>query len=230
MTSTNHKYRYTVSVQTPVIMCTGALIDNRHVLTTATCVNYLEPADVEVYVGSNKYYADGITKGVTRLTPHPNYAPSTYDNNIAVLTLASPLTPEEISAYAIKSIPRAAAGSSLPPAGSLSDVTSYGATDPDLTLPDVMQHAQISHYTPAQCQTYKANKLTGSMFCAGDRAGVKDLCPADQGAPLVHAGKLIGIYSWGSSCGLAAPGPSSPVFTRISSVNTWINTVITSTS
>ncbi|MFD3608270.1 serine protease [Streptomyces atroolivaceus] len=228
--STNHKYSYTVAVLAPVIMCAGALIDTRHVVTTATCVRYLEPSDVEVYIGSNKYYADGITKEVTGLDEHPTFDPSTYDNNIAVLTLDSPLTPAEISTYAIKTIPRAAAGSSLPAAGSYSDVTAYGATDPNLTLPDLMQHAQLRHYTPAQCQTYKKNKLTDSMFCAGDPAGNRDLCPGDQGAPLVQAGKLVGISSWGFSCGLAAPNPSSPVFTRISSVNKWINNVVASTS
>ncbi len=230
VTSTNHKYSYTVSVQAPVIMCAGALIDTRHVVTTTTCVNRLTPPDVEVYVGSNKYYAGGIMKKVEDIHFHPKYNSSTYDYNIVVLTLDPPLTPEEISTYAIKTIPRAAAGSSLPPAGSLSDVTAYGATDSSLTLPDVMQHTQLSHYTPAQCQTYKNNRLTGSMFCAGGRAGARDFCPADEGAPLVHAGKLIGLYSWGGSCGLAAPNPSSPVFTRISSVNAWINTVIASGS
>lgn len=64
------------------------------------------------------------------------------------------------------------------------------------------------------------------MFCAGDVKGEKDLCPGDQGAPAVFENKLVGIYSWGCSCGLAAPKPSSPVFDSIPFFHDWIRSNI----
>ncbi|TRV71236.1 serine protease [Streptomyces sp. 130] len=218
---------YTVAVLAPVIMCSGALIDSRHVVTTATCINYLEPGDVEVYVGSNKYYADGLTKAVSKIDTPQSLNLETYEANIAVLTLEPALTPEEMSKFTINPVPRA---TTLPSVNELATVTGYGATDSKLTLPDVMQRAQLRVYSRTLCNQLKHNKLTATMFCAGDPTGVKDLCPADQGAPLVYDGKLVGIYSWGCSCGLAAPNPSSPVFTSIPSFRAWIDKVVNGTA
>ncbi|MFC8957375.1 serine protease [Streptomyces sp. NPDC057101] len=230
--STNHSFSYTVAVLLPVRKCTGALIDTQHVVTTATCVKGLQPSEVKVRAGSHKYNEGGITKEVTGLNLHPEFNSANYDNDIAVLTLESPLTSEEISTYSIKTLALAAADSSIQ-TNDYGTVTGFGATDANLTMPDVLRRAYLKHYGTRLCQQYKRNRLTDRMFCAGDPTGVKDLCPGDQGAPLVDPveGKLLGIYSWGASCGLAAippASPSSPVFTRISSVTAWINTVTTS--
>jgi secreted trypsin-like serine protease len=42
------------------------------------------------------------------------------------------------------------------------------------------------------------------MVCAGGQAG-KNICTGDSGGPLVAAGQLIGVVSWGASCGSAFP-------------------------
>lgn len=85
------QFPYMVSVQGPVVMCEGALVDLKHVVTTATCVSALAPSDVNVRVGSNKYYDGGLSEAVTVITVHPAFDKSTYDSNIAVLTLARTL-------------------------------------------------------------------------------------------------------------------------------------------
>jgi secreted trypsin-like serine protease len=221
------QYPYTVSVQAPVIMCAGALVDLRHVVTTATCVDFLNPEDVSVHAGSSKYYEGGVEKSVTAIDIHPNYnKTNNYDSNIAVLTLSGALPRSK----SLAPIPLPAADSTDPAAGAQGVVTAFGAVDEDLTLPDQMQKIHLVLYGHTACQNYKYGRFTSTMLCAGDPQGVKDLCPADQGAPLAVNGKLIGIYSWGSSCGLANPNPSSPVFNRIRNFTKWINTVIARTS
>lgn len=73
-------------------MCSGAIVSSKSVLTTATCINNLQPEEVEVAVGSNKYYAAIYTYGVVIITKHPNFVSSTYNNDIAVLTLTYQIT------------------------------------------------------------------------------------------------------------------------------------------
>ncbi|MFF4325763.1 S1 family serine peptidase [Streptomyces sp. NPDC001591] len=213
------QFPYMVSVQGPVVMCEGALVDFRHVVTTATCVNSLAPSDVDVRVGSDQYYDGGLYGHVTKNAVHPAFDKSTYGSNIAVLSLADSLP----AGPSIKPIPLA---ESDPAVGSAGVVTSFGATNAQNDLPDFLQQATLTTFSATQCQNFKGGKVTSRMLCAGDPRGVKDTCPADQGAPLAYQGRLVGIYSWGASCGLAAPNASSPVFNRISTFTTWINTVM----
>ncbi|MFI5831381.1 serine protease [Streptomyces sp. NPDC051578] len=213
------QFPYMVSVQAPVVMCEGALVDLKHIVTTATCVNNLAPSDVQIRVGSNKYYDGGLEKAVKVITVHPAFDKNTYDSNIAVLTLAGSLP----AGPSVKPIPLA---ESDPPAGSPGVITSFGVTNTKNEIPALLQQAQLTTFSATQCQSFKGKSVTSRMMCAGDPNGVKDLCPADQGAPLAHQGRLVGIYSWGAGCGLAAPHTSSPVFNRINTFTTWINTVM----
>ncbi|KAG4078497.1 hypothetical protein HA402_009209 [Bradysia odoriphaga] len=210
-------YPYQAAVLCPVIMCSGAVVSSRSVVTTATCVKNLSPEDIKLYVGSNKYYSGGFTHAVADITTHPNFNPNTYDNNIAVLTSATEF--ENV----VVPIPIA---TTQPVDGTSLLATGFGAVDADLTLPDTLQRADLVAFGLTKCQALKQNKLTGSMFCAGNPNGLKDLCPADQGAPLVYQNKLYGIYSWGCSCGLAAPNSNSPVFTSIVNLGSWIQSTI----
>lgn len=204
-------------------MCTGVIVSTKAVLTTATCVNFLMPEDVDIYAGSTQYYENGLYKSVKRIVMHPAFDKSTYNANLAILGLADPFTPDEMSTYGITVIPLATAPA---PQNTYGAVTSYGAIDPSLQLPDNMQKAFLLVHTKATCDKYKPGKITSSMFCAGDMSGKKDLCPGDQGAPFVYGGKLAGIYNWGCSCGLAAPNPSTPVFNNIPLFVTYINLII----
>ncbi|XP_037047660.1 trypsin alpha-3-like [Bradysia coprophila] len=208
-------YPFQAAVLCPVTMCSGAVVSSKSVVTTATCVNMLSPEDVELYVGSNMYYSGGFTHSVAVIATHPNFNPTTYHNNIAVLT----------SATQFENVVVPISLATTPPfTGTTLFATAFGAVDPDLTLPDTLQRAGLVAFGFANCQTLKSNRLTTSMFCAGDLSGHKDLCSGDEGAPLVYQNKLYGIYSWGCSCGLAAT--SSPVFNLISYFGTWIQSAI----
>ncbi|MFD5437624.1 serine protease [Kitasatospora sp. NPDC127067] len=210
-------YPYQVAVLGPVQLCGGSLVTPRWVLTSASCVTGLLPADVEVRAGSDMYYAGGVTAAVTQVVIHPNYNPATFDANLALLELASPLT----TSSSIKPVPLANA---LPAAGTVAEITGWGAENPALELPPTLKAAELTMFSQSNCQKYKNGRLTSGMFCAGDPTGVTDTCPEDGGDPLVHNGALIGVYSWGGACGLAAPNPSSPVFTNVVTYASWINT------
>lgn len=55
------------------------------------------------------------------------------------------------------------------------------------------------------------------MFCAGE--GVDDSCTGDSGGPAVIDDELVGIISWGYSCG----SPEYPgVYTQVYRYREWI--------
>ncbi|MFE7801215.1 serine protease [Nocardia sp. NPDC057440] len=217
----NSQFPYMVAVLLPRIMCGGALVDLEHVVTSAACVDGLFPSQVTVHAGSNRYYTGGVTAKVATISVHPNYNKHTYDSDIAVLTLSSALT----AGPSIAPIPIPAADSGYPAADTLGVITGFGAVDSAYTLSDYLQQAHIVTYSLPACLTMKP-ELTSNMMCAGDPESVKDACPDDSGSPLAVEGVLVGVYSLGSSCGLDAPNPSSPLFTRVSNFTTWITTRI----
>lgn len=197
-------------------MCSGAIVSSKNVLTTASCVIFLSPSDVEVHVGSNKYYDGGFLLTVANIVMHPSFNPITYDYNIAVLTVATPFD------YSTGTVQPIALSTAVPLTNTFLTVTAFGSINPSLILPDVLQKASLLQYSTADCQRYKSGRITATMFCIGDISGNKDLCPSDQGAPAVYQNSLVGIYNWGCSCGLAKPNPSSPVFTSIPYLRNWI--------
>lgn len=200
----------------PVLTCSGVIVSEWNVLTTAACVNYLLPEDVKVYVGSNKLKKNGFTFSVANILIHPDYSRQTNDCNIAILTLSEPF---DYSVDTVDFIPIAA---EMPSVGSNGVTSGFGAIDPNLQYPETLQAAVLRIYSQNQCERLKNIRLKPSMFCAGDTAGKRDLCPDDQGAPIQHQGELIGISSFGYSCGLAAPNPSTPVFTSVVYLSDWI--------
>lgn len=195
-------------------MCSGAIVSPWNVLTTSTCINNISPPDIRVYVGSVKYYADGYTSYVQYYLQHPNFNSANYDYNIAILRVVSPFDLNIVQPIPLASVE--------PATNTVVIASAYGAINSNLDLPDVLQKASLAKYSFTVCQQRKNNKLTASMFCAGDPNGKRDTCAADQGAPAVYQDQLVGIYSWGASCGLAASNPSSPVFTSIPFLKSWI--------
>ena len=83
-----------------------------------------------------------------------------------------------------------------------------------------MQKVCVPFVTPEICKSYYgSNDITDGMICAGEEG--KDSCQGDGGGPMVdHAGKQVGVVSWGIGCALAGyPG----VFARVSYYADWIS-------
>ena len=77
-------------------ICGGTLIDSRHVLTAAHCINTENPAQITITAGIHNRLISENTKQVKnleRIFIHPDYInPNTSDkNDIAILRLSSPV-------------------------------------------------------------------------------------------------------------------------------------------
>jgi len=79
-------------------ICSGSLINDNYIVTTANCVcNDNTVFTKSVSVQLNKNYgcsveeSDAVQIDVTKITCHPMYNPETFENNIALLKLATTL-------------------------------------------------------------------------------------------------------------------------------------------
>ncbi|XP_009879133.1 PREDICTED: kallikrein-14-like [Charadrius vociferus] len=155
-----------------------------------------------------------VQKMVQKLVSHPDYDPTTKDNDIMMMKLLTPVT----LTSRIQPIPVA---SCLPEPGTTCTTSGWGATtSPEVTYPDVLQCVNVTIFSMAECRRLYPGSITENMLCAGSLQGGRDSCQGDSGGPLVCNGTLQGIVSWGmEKCGQ----PKRPgVYTKVCRYAQWI--------
>ncbi len=223
--------------------CGGSLTTPTTVVTAAHCVVNQQtgvhdlPASVVVGFGRSLNDPSIRTVAVSLITVHPAYSIANGENDVAVLTLAAPVT----DIAAIKPIVSAdiasleAPGTKVTVAG-WGALSSFGKTFSDVfrvgdlvLLPAATcgqgQNTTVNGVTFLAYQPGEANSTV--MLCAiGIAANGKiiDSCNGDSGGPLVagdgEAQRLVGVVSWGINCATRHPG----VYTKLSAMTDFLNT------
>lgn len=202
--------------------CGGVVIAPTKVATAAHClredvlgVRAEELRDLKVIAGRSDLVGSGGHEiPVKDMWIDPAYDAETNGGDAAVLTLARPLPRSYV-------IPVAPAGDAAYRPGTDATVYGWGDTTGLGTYAHTLNAADVSVLPDEDCaRAYpaapgQARYVPATMLCAGTREGGRDACQGDSGGPLIARGKLIGLVSWGSGCGLAeSPG----VYTRVSAV------------
>jgi len=223
--------------------CGGSLTTPTTVVTAAHCVVDQQsgardlPSSVMVGFGRSLNDPTVRTVAVSLITVHPNYSISNGENDLAVLTLAVPVT----DIPTIKPI-TAAETATMESPGTKVTVAGWGALSSfGKNFSDVFRVGDLELMPAATCgqglnttvngvrflayQPGEANSAV--MLCAiGVTANnrIIDSCNGDSGGPLVsgegEAQRLVGVVSWGINCASRHPG----VYTKLSAMTDFLNT------
>ncbi|OLF12576.1 S1 family serine peptidase [Actinophytocola xanthii] len=208
------EYPYFVSLQsssggTGDFFCGGSLLTTTKVLTAAHCVDGgTTPASLQVTVGGTTLSGGdvGVVRNISGIAVHPGWNPGTFQNDVAVLTLASPITRTDSGAQWL----RLAQGNelNLVDPGDTSTVIGHGSTGLASSSNQLLEVAVPiqADATMTQPQVYGSDFDPATMIGAGPLAGGQDSCQGDSGGPLVITSPTqdiqVGDVSWGTGCAL----------------------------
>uniref|UniRef100_A0A3Q2ZR90 MBL associated serine protease 1 n=1 Tax=Kryptolebias marmoratus TaxID=37003 RepID=A0A3Q2ZR90_KRYMA len=231
----------------------GALLSESWVLTAAhvlrsqrrdTSVVPVAPEHVKVFLGLHRVQDKHLSTShsVDQIVLHPDFQPSNYNNDIALLRLSQRaelnklvrpvcLPPPERQGDPPSLLPNSlgvVAGwgiSSLNVSSSSSSVTyDLGVTS------DLLQYVKLPVVSQDECQASYASRsisynITNNMFCAGFFEGGRDTCLGDSGGAFVMEVRqrwaVFGLVSWGGpeDCGSQRV---YGVYTRVEKYTEWI--------
>ncbi|CAH2084081.1 unnamed protein product [Euphydryas editha] len=210
--------------------CGGVLITNRFVTTAAHCQPGFLASLIAVF-GENDISKDveprrPVTKNVRRVIVHRQYDAATFENDLALLELDSPV---QFDAHIV---PICMPQDDTDFTGRVATVTGWGRLTYNGIVPSILQEVQVPVIDNSACQEMfhtagHAKKILNSFICAGYANGQRDSCEGDSGGPLVlqrddGRWQLVGTVSHGIKC--AAPYLPG-VYMRTTYYKPWLRSI-----
>ncbi|KAH9490177.1 Ovochymase-1 [Bulinus truncatus] len=212
-------------------VCAGTILDARHILTAAHCLIFSSRVtatvgeyDASVNEGTEQVFEIDMVNGVSI---HPDFSLRNKTNDVAILTLSTPidLTKKCAAPFLLHGRYNLLSGQKCQIAG-------WGSVIRNSPIPSgTLQTAAVTVYRGSDCAAAFPNAPAGfatdpeTQLCAGEPAGDVDPCMGDDGAPLfcmddvTSRWKLVGMVSYGYGC--ETPGLPD-VYTHVSVFYPWI--------
>merc|ERR1711976_2930 len=208
--------------------CGGVILNTNYILTAAHCVDGQGASGIRVVVGEHNTQESSnpsrSTYAVRSISINSEYdQAASFDADIAILELATPLTYNE-------DVQPACPPRNVAYTGQTSTISGWGTTRfGSSTLPTTLQTVNLPIPSNDDCWWEMwPNDITDGMICAGRiPENEKDSCQGDSGGPMVvrnSSGRfeIVGLVSWGYGCASGTPG----VYARVSHYMDWIDSII----
>jgi len=204
--------------------CGGSIVSSRVIISAGHCAKGQEPSRVRICVGALNIKTDCAEETlceVSAIRMHPEYSPSTIDNDISAFILKEPLTfTDHIAPVELPT------DISEVKEDTACLVSGWGTTSEGGAVSPHLLYVEVPTVTTGKCQeSYGEDEITASMICAGAEVGGKDSCQGDSGGPMIakDTKDFTGITSWGYGC--ARPGYPG-VYTNVRRFLGWIQDCI----
>ncbi len=213
--------------------CAATLIASNWAITAAHCVvedgatlpnDYWSVLPGATTLSTDDTFDRSDEVEVVTIYAHPEYDPTRFLNDIALMELAEDVDQPTVSLYS---------GTSASLTQEDAFLVGWGASDVsdpnNPQYPSRQQVVSVPIVSNATCNaaTSYAGNIAESQLCAGFLEGGSDACQGDSGGPMLigvdGAQVQVGIVSFGNGCAL----PNFyGVYTNVSSYRAWISNFV----
>lgn len=183
------------------LVCSGSLLRNNVVITSAACVSDLELSELKVRGGSKTFKKGGQVRKVIESIYHPQYQKEEHSFNIALLKLKNGFnfTTNTFETVTLPKPKELELPSSLFIYGwGISSLNANGTLSTKLRVSKFRVHSQRNCLDLLSENDLKNEANT---FCVGDRTKQADICNDDVGGPAVSQNRVqYGVISYGGKC------------------------------
>lgn len=171
---------------------------------------------------TDKEEGDEVAHEVHMIIKHNKFVRETYDFDIAVIRLKTPITFRANVAPAC--LPQKDWAESTLMAQKTGIVSGFGKTHENGRLSTTLKMLEVPYVDRNTCKLSSSFTITQNMFCAGYDSNPEDACQGDSGGPHVTRFKdtyfVTGIVSWGEGC--ARKGKYG-IYTKVTNFLKWID-------
>ncbi|XP_010592341.1 coagulation factor X [Loxodonta africana] len=203
--------------------CGGTILNEYYILTAAHCLHQAKRFKVRVGDrNTEKEEGNEMAHEVEIILKHNKFVRETYDFDIAVIKLKTPITFRMNVAPAC--LPEKDWAESTLMTQKTGIVSGFGRTHEKGRASTILKMLEVPYVDRNTCKLSSSFTITQNMFCAGYDSKPEDACQGDSGGPHVTRFKdtyfVTGIVSWGEGC--ARKGKYG-VYTKVTSFLKWID-------
>lgn len=203
--------------------CGGTILNEYYILTAAHCLHQARRFKVRVGDLNTEQEEGGeMVHEVDMIIKHNKFQRDTYDFDIAMLRLKTPITFRENVAPAC--LPQKDWAETTLMTQKTGIVSGFGRTHEKGRQSKVLKMMEVPYVDRNTCRLSTSFSITQNMFCAGYDSKQEDACQGDSGGPHVTRFKdtyfVTGIVSWGEGC--ARKGKYG-IYTKVTAFLKWID-------